>query len=471
MFARACAVTLNGFENKLNSIQFQPSVNIVRSDGGLMSVERASQSPVHTMLSGPAGGVSGAAFMASLAGYPQALGFDMGGTSTDVSLIQDGKPTISRQTAIGYYPIKVPSVDVHSVGAGGGSIAHVPMTGALRVGPESAGAVPGPACYGKGGDRPTVTDANVVLGRLPPRLLGGKMMLDTKASEEAVAKIARALSLDLHQAAQGILDIVNENMLGALRLVTVQKGLDPRDFALVAFGGAGPLHGNAMATLAGCYPTIVPPTPGVLSALGFLYSDVKNEFAQTFVRTIDEADPSQIADILTKLGRDARAWLREEGVDESRQRINYEADVRYFRQGYEFSMEIDPDRLGSGALNDLAARFGLAHERVYGFKLDHPVELVNLRAVGVGAVQKMNLPKFDKEGPDAAHAVVEQHRAYFDGAFVSANIYDRNLLRAGNQVRGPAIVVQMDATTVIHPNHTGEVDEYLSILIKPDRAH
>ncbi len=462
---------LSGFEQKLNSIQFQPSVNIVRSDGGLMSVERASQSPVHTMLSGPAGGVSGAAFMASLAGYPQALGFDMGGTSTDVSLIQDGIPTISRQTTIGYYPIKVPSVDVHSVGAGGGSIAHVPMTGALRVGPESAGAVPGPACYGKGGDRPTVTDANVVLGRLPPRLLGGKMMLDTKASEEAVAKIARALSLDLHQAAQGILDIVNENMLGALRLVTVQKGLDPRDFALVAFGGAGPLHGNAMAMLAGCYPTIVPPTPGVLSALGFLYSDVKNEFAQTFVRTIDEADPSQIADILTKLGRDARAWLREEGVDEQRQRINYEADVRYFRQGYEFSMEIDPDRLGSGALAELAARFGLAHERVYGFKLDHPVELVNLRAVGVGAVQKMNLPKFEKEGPDAAHAVVEQHQAYFDGAFVSANIYDRNKLRAGNQVRGPAIVVQMDATTVIHPNHTGEVDEYLSILIKPDKAH
>jgi N-methylhydantoinase A len=462
---------LDGFADKLNSIQFQPSVNIVRSDGGLMSVERASQSPVHTMLSGPAGGVSGAAFMASLAGYPQALGFDMGGTSTDVSLIQDGIPTISRQTTIGYYPIKVPSVDVHSVGAGGGSIAHVPMTGALRVGPESAGAVPGPACYGKGGDRPTVTDANVVLGRLPPRLLGGKMMLDTKASEEAVGKIARALSLDVHQAAQGILDIVNENMLGAFRLVTVQKGLDPRDFALVAFGGAGPLHGNAMATLAGCYPTIVPPTPGVLSALGFLYSDVKNEFAQTFVRTIDEADPSQIADILTKLGRDARAWLREEGVDESRQRINYEADVRYFRQGYEFSMEIDPDRLGSGALNDLATRFGLAHERVYGFKLDHPVELVNVRAVGVGAVQKMNLPKFEKEGPDATHAVVEQHRAYFDGAFVSANIYDRNLLRAGNRVRGPAIIVQMDATTVIHPNHTGEVDEYLSILIKPDKAH
>ena len=313
--------------------------------------------------------------------------------------IEDGRPTISRQTSIGYYPIKVPSVDVHSVGAGGGSIAHVPMTGALRVGPESAGAVPGPACYGKGGERPTVTDANLVLGRLPPKLLGGKMVLDTKAAEEAVAKIARALSLDLHQAAQGILDIVNENMFGALRLVTVQKGLDPRDFALVPFGGAGPLHGNAMAMLAGCYPVIVPPTPGVLSALGFLYSDVKNEFAQTFVRTMDDADPSQIGEILTKLGRDARAWLREEGIEEARQRLNYEADVRYFRQGYEFSLEIDPDRLGSGALNDLAGRFGLAHERIYGFKLDQPVELVNLRAVGVGAVQKISMPKFDKEGP------------------------------------------------------------------------
>jgi N-methylhydantoinase A len=259
-------------------------------------------------------------------------------------------------------------------------------------------------------------------------------------------------------------------MFGALRLVTVQKGYDPRDFALVAFGGAGPLHGNAMAMLAGCYPAIVPPTPGVLSALGFLHSDVKNEFGQTFVRTIEDADPAQVGDILTKLGREARAWLREEGIEEAGQRLNYEADVRYLRQGYEFSLEIDPDRLGSGALHDLAARFGLAHERIYGFKLEQPVELVNLRAVGVGTVQKINLPKFDKEGPDAAAAVIEQHRAYFDGSFASVNVYDRTRLRAGNRILGPAIVVQMDATTVVHPNHTGEVDEYLSILIMPNKA-
>jgi N-methylhydantoinase A len=459
---------LSGFEEKLRQIQFEPSVNIVRSDGGLMSVGRASQSPVHTMLSGPAGGVSGAAFMAGLAGHPQALGFDMGGTSTDVSLIQNGKPTISRHTSLGYYPLKVPSVEVHSVGAGGGSIAHVPMTGALRVGPESAGAVPGPACYGKGGDRPTVTDANVVLGRLPPRLLGGKMMLDTKAAEEAVSTIARALSLDLHQAAQGILDIVNENMFGALRLVSVQKGLDPRDFALVAFGGAGPMHGNAMGALAGCYPVIVPPTPGVLSALGFLYSDVKNEFAQTLVRIIGDADAGEIGDIIARLGREARAWLREEGIDEPRQRLHHEADVRYFRQGYEFSLELDPDRLGSGALGDLATRFGLAHERIYGFKLDQPVELVNLRVIGTGTVEKIRFPKFDKEGPDPRAAFIEQHRVYFGGSFTSANVYDRNRLRAGNRIRGPAIVVQMDATSVIHPDYVADVDEYLNILIRPE---
>ena len=459
---------LSGFEEKLRSIQFSPHVNIVRSDGGLMSVARASDSPVHTMLSGPAGGVSGAAFLANLAGHPNALGFDMGGTSTDVSLIQDGRPTISRQTTLGYYPIKVPSVEVHSVGAGGGSIAHVPMTGALRVGPESSGAMPGPACYGRGGDQPTVTDANVVLGRLPPSLLGGDMALDVKAAEEAVGKIGRALGLDLHQAAQGILDIVNENMFGALRLVTVQKGLDPRDFAVVAFGGAGPLHGNAMAMLAGCYPVIVPPTPGVLSALGFLYSDVKNEFAQTYVRNIDDIDAGQVHDILTRLGREARTWLQEEDISEQDQELQYEADVRYFRQGYEFSMHIDPGSMSNGGLRDLETRFGTAHERLYGFKLEQPVELVNLRAVGTGKVDKVQFPEFSLEDRDSTKAVVEQHRVYFDGNFEQTNVYDRNLIRAGNHVVGPAILTQKDSTTVIHPGHVGEVDRFLNVLIRPE---
>ncbi len=458
---------LKNLEDKLQSVQFSPHVHIVRSDGGLMSVARASESPVHTMMSGPAGGVSGAAFLANLAGHPNAIGFDMGGTSTDVSVIQDGTPNISRQTTLGYYPIKVPSVDVHSVGAGGGSIAHVPMTRALRVGPESAGAVPGPASYGRGGDKPTVTDANVVLGRLLPNLLGGEMMLDVNAAETAVSRVAGALGLDVNQAAQGILDIVNENMFGALRLVTVQKGLDPRDFALVAFGGAGPLHGNAIAMLAGCYPVIVPPTPGVLSALGFLYSDVKNEFAQTFIRNIEDAQSGEVSEILSRLGRDAKVWLREEGIDEARQELHFEADVRYFRQGYEFSIEVNPESMSNGGLQDLAGRFGIAHERIYGFKLEAPVELVNLRSVGTGRVIKVEFPKFDKEGSDASKAIVGQHRTSFDSNFVAANVYDRAQLKAGNQVPGPAIVTQKDSTTVVHPGHVGEVDEYLNILINP----
>ena len=219
-----------------------------------MSVQRASDTPVYTMLSGPAGGVSGAAFLSALAGHPDALGFDMGGTSTDVSLIQDGKPTISRQTSLGYYPIKVPSVEVHSVGAGGGSIAHVPMTGALRVGPQSAGADPGPACYGLGGDQPTVTDANVVLGRLPPSLLGGEMGLEVKAAEDAVAKVGRSLGLDTYQAAEGILDIVNENMFGALRLVTVQKGIRSSGLCLGRLRRGG---SHAMATRWQCSPDAI----------------------------------------------------------------------------------------------------------------------------------------------------------------------------------------------------------------------
>lgn len=459
---------LANFEEKLANIQFSPHVSIIRSDGGVMSVERASESPVHTMLSGPAGGVSGAAFVAGLAGHPEALGFDMGGTSTDVSLIRDGKPTISRQTSLGYYPIKIPSVEVHSVGAGGGSIAHVPMTGALRVGPESAGAVPGPACYGKGGDQPTVTDANVVLGRLPPALLGGEMRLDVKAAEDAVQKIARAIGLDTYQAAQGILDIVNENMFGALRLLTVQKGLDPRDFALVAFGGAGPMHGNALGILAGCFPVIVPPTPGVLSALGFLYSDVKNEFAQTFIRNLDDVQGEQIRDVLSALGQQARTWLQEEGIEEARQTLHYEVDVRYFRQGYEFSLDVRLEGLANGGLGDIADRFGAAHERLYGFRLEQPVELVNLRSVGTGAVPKVPSPKFERGDADAAAAVVEQHRVFFDGNFLTANIYDRSLLTAGNRVTGPAVIMQKDTTTVVHPGHVGEVDEYLNILIWPE---
>jgi N-methylhydantoinase A len=247
--------------------------------------------------------------------------------------------------------------------------------------------------------------------------------------------------------------------------------LDPRDFALVAFGGAGPLHGNAMAMLAGCYPVIVPPTPGVLSALGFLYADVKNEFAQTFVRNLEDVDGGQLSDVLSRLGRSAKTWLQEEGIAEAGQVLRFEADVRYFRQGYEFSLEIDPERMANGGLDALASRFGTAHERLYGFKLEQPVELVNLRAVGTGAVEKVNFPRFESDDPNPSAAVVEQHRVFFDGDFLNTNIYDRAKLAAGNRVPGPAVITQTDSTTLIHPGHVGEVDEYLNILIRQEAGH
>ena len=259
---------LSRIEERLKHEQVKARLHIVRSDGGLMSATAASERPVHTVLSGPAGGVTSTVMIARRTGFKKLLAFDMGGTSTDVSVILDGEPTISRSTEVGYFPAKVPTLDVRSVGAGGGSIAEVSeLTKSLRVGPRSAGAKPGPVAYGLGGVEPTVSDANVVLGYLPPALLGGDMALDVAGAKAAIAKVGQAMGLSAEDAAKGIIDIANEVMLGALRVITVQRGLDPRDFGIVAFGGAGPLHANALAELLGCYPVLVPPSPGVLSAL------------------------------------------------------------------------------------------------------------------------------------------------------------------------------------------------------------
>src|SRR4051794_35065407 len=264
-------------QDQLSALGVRSELDILRSDAGVMTPREAARNPIYGVLSGPSGGVAGALHVAVRAGYPNILTFDMGGTSTDVSLCQAGEPTIGRETTIGQFRIKVPSVDVHSVGAGGGSIAHVPeLTGALRVGPQSAGAEPGPAAYGQGGSEPTVTDANVVLGHLPADLIGGEMSLDVEAARAAVQTVADAMGLSLEEAADGILRIVNENMAGALRVISVQRGHDPREFALVAFGGAGPLHANAVAELMGSFPVIVPPSPGLLCALGDLVADFRN---------------------------------------------------------------------------------------------------------------------------------------------------------------------------------------------------
>ena len=409
------------------------------------------------VLSGPSGGVNGAAFVAHRAGYDKILTFDMGGTSSDVAVSTGGEPTVTRETRVGPFPVRAPSVDVETIGAGGGSIANVSaVTGALRVGPQSAGADPGPACYGRGGTLPTVTDANVVLGHLPPKLLGGKLELDVEAAQRAVQTIADELGVDVHRAAEGIVAIVNENMLGALRVVSVQKGLNPVDFALVGFGGAGGLHANALAEALGCFPVIVPRDPGVLSALGFIVADIRNEFGTTFITTTERTTMAEVQRVFDELGTRALGWLAGENVAAADQQVSFLADMRYYRQGFELSIET----AGATTLDELADRFRAVHDRLYGFGLPGAVELVNLRARAVGRVTKPELAATEAGGSDASAARTGEH--------LGVPLYERELLRPGMELRGKAIVTQFDATTLILPGHVARVDRHLNLLIDPE---
>ncbi len=458
-------------QTELQGIGARADVNILRSDAGLMTTSEAARNPIYGVLSGPSGGVAGALYVARKAGFDDILTFDMGGTSTDVSLCQNGQPTIGRETAISHFRIRVPSVDVHTVGAGGGSIAHVPeLTRALRVGPESAGAEPGPAAYGKGGTLPTVTDANVVLGHLPPSLLGGEMTLDVDAARAAVETIADAMGLEsVEVAAEGILAIVNENMAGALRLVSVQRGHDPRDFALVSYGGAGPLHANAVAELMGSFPVIVPPAPGLLCAIGDLVADFRDEFAQTYIRVLDDAAPEEVAGILDDLGGRADTWLESEGIAPDTRTITYTADMRYRGQGYEIPVAIDPAEIRADGVGGLEERFNGLHEQLYGFRMHGTAtEIVNLRAVGFGSVPKPELPVGDAGGADASGAVADEHQVWFGGEQHATRIYDRAGLQPGMSFAGPAIVTEFDSTTVVLPGYSAVVDVNFNILINPN---
>ncbi|MCX6386993.1 MAG: hydantoinase/oxoprolinase family protein [Solirubrobacterales bacterium] len=443
--------------------------DILRSDAGLMTPREAARNPVYGVLSGPSGGVAGALYVATRAGFPEILTFDMGGTSTDVSLCQGGQPTLGRETTIGQFTIKVPSVDVHTVGAGGGSIAHVPeLTRALRVGPESAGAEPGPAAYGRGGSAPTVTDANVVAGRLPPRLIGGEMQLDVEAARAAVGTVADAMGLTVDEAAEGILAIVNETMAGALRLVSVQRGHDPREFALVAFGGAGPLHANAVAEVMGSFPVLVPPSPGLLCALGDLVADFRSEFAQTVIRPTREADPAELSAILAGLEGRARAWMDAEVITPDAQRVEFTADMRYRGQGYEIGVDLDEAALDAEALDQLEARFGEMHEQLYGFRMPGTAsEIVNLRAVGAGVRPNPDLPVAEPGPPDPAEAIADRTQMLVGGSRIDTPVYDRALLLPGHRLSGPAVITEFDSTTVVLPGYDAEVDRLFNILISP----
>jgi N-methylhydantoinase A len=421
-------------------------------------------------MSGPAGGVSGAKWIAKNAGFDHLLTFDMGGTSTDVALIEGGEARTRRETRVGDVTVRAPSIDVRTVGAGGGSIAYTPeLTKALRVGPQSAGADPGPAAYKKGGEEPTVTDANVVLGYLPADAkLGGDMDISRDLAAKAVQKVADALDKTVEEAAEGIIAIVNENMVGALRLVSVEQGYDPRDFALIGFGGAGPLHANALARLIGAWPAIVPPGPGVLCAYGDATTRLRNEASQTFVKNTSATSDREVGKMLEELADRAAQDLEDEGVTRSEQETIYQIDIRYAGQGMKLTLDVTPEDFQREGLAGVEHRFDREHEQLFTFALDAEHELVGLRAVVQGAEKPFIGRDYGTAGPDASGAVVHETKIYEGGQWHATKIYDRAKLKAGNRIPGPAIVTEMDSTSLILPGHVGVIDKVGNILIWPE---
>lgn len=462
---------VRNLRNRLRGAGMAGKLSLLRSDGGLMTSEKSEEHPVSLLMSGPAGGVTGAIWVGKNAGIRNILTLDVGGTSTDVALIENLEARRVRTTEVGHLAVRASALDVKTVGAGGGSIAYVPeLTGALRVGPQSAGAVPGPVAYGKGGTLPTVTDANVVLGYLPEALLGGTFKLDREGSIKAVQTIADALGIDLYAAARGIIDIVNENMFGALRMISVQQGYDPRHFALMGFGGAGPLHVNAVARLMGSWPAVSPVSPGVLCALGDATTRMRTETARSFSTLASKTTTEALTQILTDMERQICDELAEEGVASEEISVLFEVDIRYSGQAFEVPMEVTLGELTNKGIKSLTDRFDEEHNRLFTFNMDSEHEIVNLRAVALGQALDLPAAKLPEGNGDPSGAKIRDHELYMDGRMQAAVIYDRALLKAKDVIKGPAIVIEMDSTTLIEADCVATVDAVGNILITPANA-
>ncbi|WP_336951496.1 hydantoinase/oxoprolinase family protein [Sphingobium aromaticivastans] len=457
---------VRNLRSKLRDAGMAGKLSLLRSDGGLMTSEKSEEHPVSLLMSGPAGGVTGAIWVGKNAGIRNILTLDVGGTSTDVALIENLEARRVRTTEVGHLAVRASALDVKTVGAGGGSIAYVPeLTKALRVGPQSAGAVPGPVAYGKGGTLPTVTDANVVLGYLPEALLGGTFKLDKEGATKAVQTIADALGIDLYAAARGIIDIVNENMFGALRMISVQQGYDPRDFALMGFGGAGPIHVNAVARLMGSWPAVSPVSPGVLCALGDATTRMRTESARSFSKLASQTTLAQLQGVLEEMAAQTRAELEAEGIAPEDVTIQFEVDVRYSGQAFEVPMEVTLAELGEKGIAWLTDRFDDEHRRLFTFNMDSEHEIVNLRAVALGQALDLPAAQLPVGDGDPSQAKIRDHELWMDGAMQKAVIYDRAKLEQGDKIPGPAIVIEMDSTTLIETGCVATVDAVGNILI------
>jgi N-methylhydantoinase A len=495
-FERASTTTINAasmpiisaylrrLEEQLRAAGLRKELFVMQSNGGVMTANAACQKPVTTVMSGPSGGAIGAAYLGAKIRCPNLITIDIGGTSSDMGLIVEGKPITTAEGVISQWPILTPMIEILSIGAGGGSIAWVDEGGALRVGPQSAGADPGPVCYNLGGLEPTVTDANLCLGRIDPAyFLGGEITLNEVAARKAVQnRIAERFGMDTVEAANGIIDIINANMARAMRSILTERGHDPREFVLMAFGGAGGLHTAALMQELGIPRAVVPSNPGALSAVGMLATDFRHDHARTYVSAVDNLNLAEVNNIYRILEVQAIGDLETEGVDRSRITLRRSVDARYVGQEYHINLPIgftgqEADinvQLGSEPLKELdreliARRFNEAHEKLYGYSTpDTPVQVVNLRVAGLGLIAKPQFPTYQAGGADAHDAIKVRRKVYFKeaGGFVETPIYDILRLRPGNRIDGPAIVEDPNSTMLILPGQTGSIDEFRNVFIK-----
>ena len=466
---------LAAIEAGLGELGLNAELLVMQSGGGVFSAAAAALKPVFMVESGPAAGVIGAAHLGSTCSFGDIISFDMGGTTAKLGLVRNGQPQITKDYEVGAsahaagggrgqgYPIRTPVVDLVEIGAGGGSVAWVDSGGGLRVGPHSAGADPGPACYGQGGERPTITDANAVLGRLDPDyFLGGEIGLDIGAARRAVEEhCARPLGMEVVEAAHGIVEIANAAMVNALRLVSVQKGYDPRAFALVAFGGSGPVHANRLAQLAQIPTAVIPSSPGTASALGLLLTDLEHDYAGSVLQRVEALDPGAVERLFRSLEEQGQQALEREGVEKAARRMVRLAELRYVGQSYELTVPMTTTHLDEEAKKALLARFHDAHERAYGFKAEgEPVELVHVRVRAIGRMARPESRRMQGPGGTLEEARRSVRPVYFAGAggFVDCPIYARRHLARGAVVNGPAVIDEADSTTVVEPGYAARVD-------------
>ncbi|ETW98597.1 MAG: hypothetical protein ETSY1_18145 [Candidatus Entotheonella factor] len=455
-------------ERRMQALGVDAPMLIMKSNGGMASVAAAAQQPILTALSGPAAAVVGAIAVARQAGFDDCISIDVGGTSADVCLAERGEATLTVEGELADLPLNFPMLDVHSIGAGGGSIARVSPGGSLQVGPDSAGADPGPVCYGRGGHEPTVTDAHLVLGRLSPALLGGELQLDRDRAYDAIRqRIAQPLDLSVEEAASGILDILNHTMVGAIRATSIERGYDPRDFALLACGGAGPLHAGRLAELLGIPHVIVPCQAGVLSTQGLLSSDIKNDYVRTLMQHQDVLDLTALDRALTELEAQAQAWLATEGIAETDQQLMRAADLRYANQGYEITVPVPAGPVTPETLEQTMAAFHAEHQRLYTYASPElPVEIVNLRVSARGPAWPF-APRPLATRDSAAIEPSQMRSVYFPalGGFTDCPVYDYAALSPGTQLTGPAILTQDLTTIVIEPKHHARMDAYGNLVM------